>query len=684
MTRFLYLHLASQNIRRNGETWRPFLLASSLLTFALYSLAMLKAAPMLDPAMGMSANMIMSLIFSLGLVVVGVFTLVFLIYADAFLLKRRKKEIGLYGVLGMERRHIMRVQLYELLIAYLITMLIGLGLGMLLARLMFLVLRALTGLPIAVTGAPSVPAILLVAALTGAMFLGLLARHSAAVVRIRPVDLLHAPQQSEREPRANWLLAILGVVCMLAGYGIALRVKEPVSAITFFFFAGLLVIVGTYLVFITTSVALLRLLKGNKRFYYQPRHMITVSGMLYRMKANASGLASIAILSTMAMVTIGTTSSLYLGTERIISRMYPYDFSISTRTVEERDLAKERIFAWAEENGVAIGDTLCIRSRQSPVRVTEGHTRFEPGSALVGSVTESELYMVTAVPAADFTNATGTALDLAPDEAAWYGSPMGNTLRVGGSSWRVRLIDRPAAPLDDGKSDYLIGQGVLVLPEWDDVITFARATPGRYEDPEELELDCFFRLNWLTGSRAERAQWERDAEVAALHADQGEAIPAFTVSMRDDAAIEFYSTYGSLVFVGLFLGIIFLMGTLLIIYFKQLSEGYQDHDRFIILQKVGMSQQEVRHTVRQQILLVFMAPLAVALCHVAGSLKMIALMLRMFGLSDVPFIAVCSLGSAVIVAAAYALFYSRTARTYYRLVRFDGMDAMGGRREQRA
>ena len=674
MRKALYLRLAIRNVWRTRQSWGPFLLASSLLTFALYSLAMLALSPQFSENMGKTGNVMTQVLLSLGLVVVGCFTVLFMLYADGFLIRRRKRELGLYAVLGMERRHILRVQLWEIAQAYGVTLLFGLGLGMLLARLMFLLLRWLTKLEITVTGAPNLPALGLVAGMMGVMFLLLLARHAVAVMRVNPIALLHADEQGEREPRARWLLALGGAAMLAAGYWIALTVADPATALILFFVAVLLVIFGTYLLFLTTSIAVLKAMKMRKSFYYRSKHFVTVSGMLYRMKANAAGLASIAILTTMAMVTIGTTSALYLGTERTLDRLYPQDNYFAFHASSEQAAAKEALLGWSEESGVPLAQVRTYRLRDSNGLLTQdGH--LEPYGETASTMTVDDLHQsgwsllgLSAVALEDYNACEGTALTLAPRELGWVGTAAPDTLVISGETWTLRPLDPPAVQLSNGNIDYLNGAALLVFPTWADVEAFADYTRNVYEQPPaEPRLQYLLRWDWAGGTAAEQLLWEREARGAIMNVPSEHG---YSYGQKVSTRADYYGMYGALVFIGIFLGLVFLMGTLLIIYFKQLSEGYQDHDRYIILQKVGMSRQEVRRTVRRQILMVFLAPLLVALCHVGGSLHMIVLMLRMFGLVDASFISVCALGAAGLVAAAYLVFYWRTARTYYRLVQF--------------
>lgn len=679
MTRFLYIRLAWQNLWRNKQTYGPFLLASSLLTFALYSLVMLATAPTISAELGRTGNTLTGTMMWLGAIVVGIFTVIFMLYADSYVLRRRKKELGLYAVLGMERRHIMRVQLYENGLIYLLTMFFGLALGMVLARLLFLILRALTHLDSAVSGMPSIPALMVVGCGMGVLFLLLLLRHAVEVVRIRPIELLHAAQKGEKEPRARWLLSLIGAGCLIAGYVLAFIVSNAADALVLFFIAVILVVIGTYLVFMTTSIAILKTMKMRKAFYYTPKHFVTVSGMLYRMKQNAAGLASIAILSTMAMVTIGTTGSLYLGIERTLDKMYPMDFSCSVHEESARDMLLESTRRYLDENGVPYKDlhTLDIYST----------SLYHMGDGVMESVYSSEImkllnedYSLSGthldkvldfdlILLSQYNASTGGQMQLKPGEIALIGDWFGDTITIGDRSWHAVHVEKAPLSTVATTKNALWATTVAIVAteeEFQSIMTYTQGSDSQ----EGIKYSVRFNFDGLPPQS--RLTWGVSVYENVVKSVMGQAYQnkVYNVQNKENFRQDWYALYGAFVFIGIFLGLIFLSGTLLIIYFKQLSEGYQDHDRFIILQKVGMNRQEVRRTVRRQVLLVFFAPLAVALCHVAGSLKMIVLMLKLFGISDAAFISVCSLGAVTLVVAAYLIFYRRTAKTYYKLVQF--------------
>ncbi|HNW85641.1 MAG TPA: FtsX-like permease family protein [Candidatus Limiplasma sp.] len=658
MTKLLYFRLALNNLWKNRQTYLPFLLASTLLTFAMYSFLMITFNPGLAKVHGGIQFMT---ILTLGIVVIGLFTAIFLFYANSFLIKRRKKEMGLYSILGMEKKHIARVLFHELSLTWLLSMLLGLGLGILLGRLMFLLIRLAMRIDVPLVGSVSVTGLLGTLGLFALLFLLLILYNTVQVRSVDPITLLRGGQTGEREPKARWILAVLGVVCMGGGYWMAQMVQNPMAAIALFLVAVLLVIVGTYLLFLSGSIALLKILKRNRRYYYQPRHFVTVSGMLYRMKQNAAGLASIAILCTMAMITIGTTVALYNGSEKMLSEYYPSDMQITMSDAASQEAVATRNAELSAQSGVTVTDFYAFTGYEVVFAMDQGKVFSEDRLQYDNINAYGMLHDVLMMDEATYTQLEGETLNLAPNEIGIQTSAkdVEDEMILGDATYALRKIDRlKVTPcLSHGAT---INRTYLVLPD-DALVSAIFDASGT----AEADRQPVFTTQWnVLGEQAAQDRYY------ALVNDQTPEWDGHNLRVKASLRGEWYGMHGGFLFVGIFLGSIFLMGTALIIYFKQISEGYQDHDRFIILQKVGMSGDEVHATVRRQILLVFFLPLAVAVCHVAGSLHMMVLLLQLFGLMDVPYIALNTFISAFGVVALYGLFYHKTAKTYYRMVKF--------------
>ena len=658
MTKLLYFRLALNNLWKNRQTYLPFLLASTLLTFAMYSFLMITFNPGLSKVHG---GMQFKVILIFGIVVIGLFTAIFLFYANSFLIKRRKKEMGLYSILGMEKKHIARVLFHELSLTWFMSMVLGLGLGILLGRLMFLLIRLAIRIDVPLVGAVSVTALWGTTALFLFLFFLLILYNTWQVRSVDPVELLHGGQTGEREPKARWIFAVLGLLMMGGGYWIAQSVQNPMAAIALFFVAVVMVILGTYLLFLSGSIALLKMLKRNKHYYYRSRHFITVSGMLYRMKQNAAGLASIAILCTMAMITIGTTVGLYNGSEKMLSEYYPSDMQITMTDAASQESVATKNAALTAKTGVTIVDSYAFTGFETVSAIDNGQI-MPPDAFKYESLNEygklNDMLILT-----DETYATleGAPLKLAANEIGLYttGPSMPPTLSFGGQTYNVRTV-KTLRVIPCMSHSSAINKSFLIVPD-------AAIIDGLLA---ESGVDTADRVPVYT------SQWNVQGDAKALsryYALVNDSTPEWdnhSIRVKANLREEWYGMHGGFLFVGIFLGLIFLMGTALILYFKQISEGYQDHDRFIILQQVGMSGDEVRATVRRQILLVFFLPLLVAICHVAGSLHMMVLLLRLFGLMDVPYIALNTFASAIGVATLYGLFYHKTAKTYYKMVKF--------------
>jgi len=656
VTKCIYFRLALNNLRKNRQTYLPFLFASTLLTFTMYSFLMIAFNPGLASVHG-GAQFVIVLDFGIG--VVALFTAIFLFYANGFLIKRRKKEMGLYAILGMEKKHIARVLRHEMSLTWLASMVAGLGLGILLTRLLFLLIRLAIRIEVPLAGTVSVTALWLTAMIFAALFLLLIVYNGWQVRTVNPVQLLRGGQTGEREPKARWILAVLGVLCTGAGYWIAQSVQNPLEAIALFFVAVILVIVGTYLLFLTSSIALLKLLKRHKRYYYREAHFVTVSGLLYRMKQNAAGLASIAILCTMAMVTIGTTAALYNSSEKMLTEYYPSNMQITFRDAAAQTDAEALTRKIAADTGVEISDYYAFKSYEATFELDDGQI-VDPNTVSDMAMSEyGKIYYTLLMTEDAFSALEGEPLTLGENELGFWTNAdlVPESLVVNGHRYALHMIDSlPVIPCMSGGTAF--NKTYIVVPD-DSFALDVLAESGESEPAPR------YTSQWnVQGSKD-----QLDAYYAAVSSAANDS-PGWNTRIRASLREEWYALHGGFLFVGIFLGLIFLMGTAMILYFKQISEGYQDHDRFIILQQVGMSPEEVKGTVRRQILMVFFLPLAVAVCHVAGSLHMITLMLRLFGLLDAPYIALNTFLSAAGVMALYGLFYVKTAGTYYKLVKY--------------
>ena len=558
--RGFYPRLAIRSLRLNGKFYLPYLLSGIVSAAMLYDILFLNMNRGIYQMKGVNA---VQGLLGFGAMVVAIFSFALLCYTNGFLMKRRQKELGLYNILGMEKRHMARLLFWETVCSALICVTGGLVLGVLLSKLFLLLLCAVVGLEVPFGFQVPAAAVVYTVAAFGGIFLLNYLLNIVRLNRVKPIELLKGTESGEREPRTKWLLAIFGLLTMGAGYGISLTVSDPINALMLFFLAVILVIVG-------------KALRKNKTYYYRTRHFTAVSGMLHRMKRNAAGLATICILSTMVLITVSTTLCLYMGVNEILDRMYCRDVQTYVNYGAPEDLPKVRALyeRKAAELGVEMKDfaAFCF---------------YAPATEYANNRADIEPYLERA------------------DGADVVGDPADGPLRV-----------------------YV---GCNLAPDADTSLFAASVAVGT----SQLELSS----SWC-----------------------------FTDDCRADR-IDFWASLGGFFFIGLFLGSLFLMAAVLIIYYKQISEGYEDARSFVIMQQVGMTQAEVKSSIRSQISLVFFLPLVAAACHTAGAFPMTKKIMLLFGLTNTGLFLLCSLGTFLLFALVYYGIYRLTAREYYRIVK---------------
>ena len=646
--------LALVNLVRNGRFYGPYLLSCGMTAAMYYILSYLTRSDIVASVRG--AGYLQSLMY-IGVLVVALFAVVLLLYANSFVMKRRRRELGLYNILGLEKHHIAHLMVWEVLYCAAAAILGGLAAGVLLSKLVLLLLLQISRLPVQYGFEISLPAMGRTAMLFGILFLLTLVWNLAGLLRSRPVELLHSASAGEREPKTRRLLVVLGTLTLGGGYATALTVADPFTALAYFFLAVVLVMIGTYCLFTAGSIALLKHLRNNPRYYYQPRHFTAVAGLLYRMKQNAVGLANICILSTMVLVTVSTTVSLYAGLEDSLDRMYPYDIDVvqsldgvppeETESVTTDTL--ERVQAAAAEAGRKV-ELL----QWSTLLDTVGWYTGNTFTLLAQDGVSTQIRVLTA---SDYGRLTGHTVVLEPDEVL----VQAENLSLPETFYMEDLPFHIAGTIADfpryNDSVFISGQTArLSLVVADESVLFAVRDRDSGDDRREFHV----QMN-LDGTEAEKQAFV-DPLLAADVND------VYSVISRQDNALDLYTMYGGFLFLGVFLGLLFLLSTVLIIYYKQISEGYEDQRRYQIMQQVGMSPREVRASIRSQVLLVFFLPLVTAGIHVAVAFPMLCKLLELFNLFDVGLFALCAAGTLLVFCAIYALVYGLTTRTYSRIV----------------
>lgn len=674
MGKLLYPRLAWQNIKGDRRFFAPYFLALLGNVAAFYIMTALAVDPGMSQLHG--AMYVQSFCF-MGMFIAAVFSAVFLLYVNGFLMKQRKKALGLYNILGMGKSHIAAVLFFETLFVGGAGIVCGLLTGLLFHKLVTLALYKLLRFAVPFGFAISWDAMARTAVLFGVL-IGLTLLSNLNKVRVsKPIELLYGSQVGEREPRTKWFMTLLGILTLGAGYYIALRTTNGMEAIAFYFVAVFLVIIGTYCLFTAVSIFVLKALRANKRFYYKTSHFIGVSGMLYRMKQNAVGLANICILSTMVMVMVSGTLSLYLGTQDIVNRQAPSDLTVLVRydpdEAEPFDPAAMLRLqeGFIRDQGYSVSEDLIYSSFTFTVgRLPDGSYTTENDLVTLGTA----ITTIQVLTQDAYAAATGVSLGLEAGEVAFGGEEdvltiHWGTLEGAGSFGRSDLT--VAQHLEESLSADAAVSDTSTL-----VVADTAALMELYENQKEAYGEDSSWMEW-------QASFSVDATDEELRAVQ----QAYNQYVRDDAVFggtgkwwscgwtlrcdveaDAYGLAGGFLFLGIFLGTIFLMATVLIIYYKQISEGYEDKARFEIMQKVGLSREEVRASIRSQVLMVFFLPIAVAAIHILFDFNMVEKLLTLFQVYNTTLTALCTLGTVLVFFLVYGAVYLLTARTYYKIV----------------
>lgn len=659
----LYLRLAATNLKNNHRVYVPYILACTVAVMLLCIIMTLMVDPVLKTIPGGAP---MQEMLGFGSVVIGIISAVILFYTNSVLVKQRKREFGLYNILGMEKRHIGRVLLWETVYTALIALFFGLLTAGVFSKLLQLLFVRLLGGETGFSLNISLPVIGKTAEVFAVLFFVMYLNTLRVVHLSRPAELLRGSNEGEREPKSNWMLALIGAVCLISGYLMSIKTQTAMDAITLFFIAVILVIAGTYLLFTSCSIVFLKALRKNKRYYYKTQHFATVSGMIYRMKRNAAGLASICILSTMVLVTVSTTVSLYAGIEDIVDMRCPADIVVTYNRVPEADAlaqAQERTRQAVADMGCTLRDEAAYCSL-SFVTVREGDTLIVDNDTryIYQSASGMDLWLTDA---AGYAALTGREAHIEPGCALCYtdGKPLGDTLTLLDRTFALTKLD--SFPVDSGAKIMGINTVYLVVDNLETLQSIEQAQAAIYEVPSTLTYEHQFNLD---GTAEQKVACAEAVQNAVKDGDTQLA----EVECRETERADAHGFYGAFLFLGLFLGLTFALATVLIIYYKQISEGYDDRKRFVIMQQVGMTHDEVRSTIRTQVLTVFFLPLVTAAVHVAFAFPMIRLMLSSFGLANVRLFILCTLGTIAVFAVLYTIVYSLTAHAYYNIVNDEG------------
>lgn len=663
MNRFFYGRLAFSNLKKNGSLYLPYILAV-IGTSAMYYI--MGAISKDEGIKKMPGSGDLALILGLGCGVIGIFAVIFLFYTNSFLMKRRKKEFGLFNILGMEKRHIGKMMFWEIVMVAFISISLGIGLGVLLNKLVTMALLRLVSFDVPFGFNVSIDAIVSTVVLFLCIFGVTLIYNLFQVQKAKPIELLQSASHGEKEPKTRWLLAIVGLLALGGGYGIALLVKNPVEVLLLFFVAVILVILGTYCLFTAGSIAVLKLMRKNKNYYYKTRHFTSVSGMIYRMKQNAVGLSNICILSTMVLVMVSGTISLYMGVDSSMENRYPQEINVTgfQLTEDQKERVKDVVVQAAADVGIGI---------ESMSYYTDlSFTVFKDGENLIIqeqdgiTVPEGEMSIIEWMTLEEYQRMGGKNMELQEDEVLVYtanGDKEDQTFYFRDKMFQVKEY-LSELYLTDMQTEVMCDVYFLVVKD-------EKVLQDIFELQKSVYGERASQIEYVTGLDVTGTKEQEIAcgsHISELLKDSAEGELNVRVETRAENRESFMIFCGGFLFLGIFLGFVFLMATTLIIYYKQISEGYEDKGRFEIMQKVGMSKKEVRASIRSQILKVFFLPLVMACIHLLAAFPMINRLILLFGMADMPLFAVCTVGTVGVFAVIYAIVYGITARSYYKIV----------------
>ena len=672
----IYAKLAGTNIRNNRQLYLPYIL-SGIMTVAMFYLMMfINNNPGIDKIPG-ARNL--KMIMELGVGVIAIFSYIFIFYTNSFISKRRKKEIGIYNILGMEKRHIGRVLALETVFVAVITILGGLAAGIVFSKLVLMLLYRILGFDETVMFYITGSGIRTTLVVFGILYVFTLIYNLMQITFAKPVELLRGGNVGEKEPKTKWLMAIAGAACIVTAYYIAITTENPIKVLTLFFVAVLLVIAGTYFLFTAGSIAVLKMLRNNKNFYYNKKHFAAVSGMLYRMKQNAAGLASICILSTMVLVMVSTTVSMFAGVQDELAARYPQEitlYSTYDNVFEGKDDVTDLVKQTIADQGRTIENECSYRYLL--LLLKQNDTSFEAASQ---DAWNSDLAMVNVATRDDlialdnrFTE-ENTSLPQSGTVSV-YGSKaydadtitiLGKEFQVGES--RVFTIDKDMYASLGFNDDYYVVvdsldtlKDIFALANTDNRITSYRGVSGYDIDGTTAEkIACADAVNEAIQAANEKAGLNKEDTVT-------NGLTSRYMESRSANENEFYSLYGGLFFLGVFLGIMFLMVTVMIIFYKQISEGYDDKQRYEIMEKVGMSNEEVKTSIQSQIRMVFFLPIVTAAIHVAAAFPMINRLLMLLNLTNTRLFVICLIITILIFTVIYYIVFKLTSRSYYKIV----------------
>ena len=654
--------LAVSNLIKNRKLYYPFALAVLLAVTISYLFYSLTFNPKMVEMRGGSS---IQFTLQLGLIVVTLASAIIVLYANSFVMKNRSKELGIYGMLGLEKRHLIGMTFKELLIFGLVTVTAGIGIGALFDNLIFALLLKLSKMKVELVATFQWPVVLSILLVFGLIFLVIVFLNAIRIIRMDALQLSREKAKGEKKGRFLVFQTILGLLSLGSGYYLAQSVTNALLAISTFFLAVILVILGTYLLFNAGITVFLKMLKKNKKYYYKPNNLISVSNLIFRMKKNAVGLATIAILSTMVLVTMSAATSIYNGSENIKKLLYPHDMSISGQNVEVEDL-DQLLTQYAKEKNLTIS-TKDVLSYASFGLSSQDGTKLTTFAKGQNSVMPKTVFLV--FDQKDYEKMTGQKLNLTNNEVGLFAKNDGlkgqKAFSLNNHNYTIKQEIQ-----QDFLRDHVANQYVLLISDYNYlVVSNLQDFLDKYQD-SAIYTQLYGGMD-VTASKEEQLKLSDDFDAYVnnfSHNLKNEDGMVYGANIASESTVEMNALFGGVLFIGIFLSIIFMVGTVLVIYYKQISEGYEDRERFVILQKVGLDQKQIKQTINKQVLTVFFLPLAFAFLHLAFAYHMLSLILKVVGVVDSAMMLSVTLSICGIFALVYVLIFMITSRSYRKIV----------------
>lgn len=669
----IYPKMALSNIKKNGKLYIPYIITSVLTVMMFF---MVNSLVNSDSVAKMEDGENIISLLNIALAVSYIFSAIFLFYTNSFLMKRRKKEIGLYNILGMEKRHISIVMFCENVFVAIISLATGIILGIVFGKLMFLVLMKLIKSDSIPAFAVPINSIIQTVLFFLGVFIATFLYNIIKVYRTKTIELLHGGEIGEKEPKTKLIMAILGLALVGGGYYFALTIESVMKAINFFFVAVLFVVIGTYLLFTAGSIAFIKLLKKNKKFYYKTGHFTSVSGMLYRMKQNAVGLANICVLSTVVLIAVATTVSLYAGMQDSLDSSYPKEQNILASFNDDSavNVIEERIDQYVKNHNANVKNKFSYMDIFFNGSLNENNEFLtNGGKGILSSNSENE-QVCNLMTVSDFNSITGSNYSIENSDSIIFATNENinddGTFSIKTDEGKLTYKIDKKIPADGVIQDGLSGVikcYVVIVKDMNEVNNIRKFVYNTEEDKYYNKLTYNIYFDTDLSEEDSKALSNDITKDDGMY--NGETLYYISCNNRYDMASALSQMYGGLLFLGCFVGILFLMATVLIIYYKQISEGYEDRSRFEIMMKVGMSHEEVKKTIKSQILMVFFIPILVAIIHVAVSFRIVKMLMSVLSLgSNSTLFIMSTVVTVVIFFVIYAIVYAITAKAYYNIV----------------